>query len=178
MDCITIQATWSSAFAIWKEDFDSITEKGIVPDTMYPHTSFLHRVTEKKRYVVDNYPYVQNIEPKKKGGYNLIDNFVRIYLTMVKNELSGPEMITQETYRKIEKDILAFCADWYYTTKENPDKYTFKFDNAEEIIKSVCGENAIKEYRSCLRKRKIKHYKMNIKKTIMRNVSHIGENGQ
>lgn len=150
---ISYFATWSSAFSIWKEDFDRILAEGIVPDTMYPHTSFLHRVTGKQRYIADNTAYAHSIEPKTKGGYNLVDNFARIYLTMVREDLLAKKHISQRTYDKIEDGILRFCADWYYTVLENPEKYTFRFDNGEEIIRGSCGDSGVRRYRKYKRKR-------------------------
>lgn len=158
LDCITYFETWSSSFAMWKCDFDCIIKGGIVPDVMFPHTSLLHRVADKSKFVVDNVKYVENIEPKKKGGYNLIDNFVRIYLTMVEEDLLQKNYITQSLYRKVENGILNFCAGWYYTTLEKPETYTFSFDNAEKIIFERCGERGVSLYRGFLAKRKIKHY--------------------
>lgn len=144
---ITIQATWSSAFCIWKESFESILASGMVPDAMFPHTSFLHRVTDFSAYMVDNGAYVTNVEPKKKGGYNLIDNFVRIYLTMVKEDLLQTEKISQKTYAKIEDDILRFCVGWYYNVKLHPEKFTYRFDDDEKIILQTCGDGGLKKYK-------------------------------
>ena len=167
MDCVTYFETWSTSFTMWKCDFDSIVEEGIVPDEMFPHTSFLHRIAGKSKFIVDNFKYVKNIEPKKKGGYNLIDNFVRIYLTMVEKELLQKNYIPITLYRKIEKGILKFCADWYYITLENPEKYTFRFDNAEEIIFERCGARGVTMFQKFLARRKIKHYMITIKRLLI-----------
>ncbi len=156
MDCISFWATWSLSFSIWKTDFDRICAEGIIPDHMYPHTSFLHRLTNKDKYVVDNEIYVDNIEPAKKGGYNLVDNFGRIYLSMVIEELLQPGYISEKTYKKIRDGILYFCADWFYTVKENPEKYTFTFDGDDQIILSRLGSDGLKLYMAMKKKRKIK----------------------
>ena len=169
LDCVTYFETWSSSFAMWKCDFDRIVEEGIVPDVMFPHTSFLHRVADKSKFVVDNFKYVKNIEPKKKGGYNLIDNFVRIYLTMVEEDLLQKNYITRPLYKKVENDILKFCAGWYYTTLEKPEKYTFSFDDAEKIIYERCGDGGVSLYRGFLAKRRIIHYIKVIWRLFLRN---------
>lgn len=169
MDCITYLETWSTSFAIWKCDFDNILEEGIVPDEMFPHTSFFHRIAGKSKFIVDNFKYVNNIEPKKKGGYNLIDNFVRIYLTMVEKELLLNNHISLPLYRKIENGILKFCADWYYIVLENPERYTFRFDNAEKIIFERCGVSGVSMFRKFLARRKVKHYMITIKRLLIRN---------
>lgn len=167
MDCITYLETWSTSFAIWKSDFDNILREGIVPNEMFPHTSFLHRIAGKSKFIVDNFQYVKNIEPKKKGGYNLIDVFVRIYLTMVENELLQNNHIPLSVYRKIEIGILKFCADWYYIVLENPERYTFRFDNAEEIIFERCGVHGVSIFRKFLARRKVKHYMIAIKRLLI-----------
>lgn len=169
LDCVTYFETWSSSFAMWKHDFDRILGEGIVPDVMFPHTSFLHRVADKSKFVVDNFKYVKNIEPKKKGGYNLIDNFVRIYLTMVEEDLLQKNYITRPLYRKVENGILKFCAGWYYTTLEKPEKYTFSFVDAEKIIYERCGDDGVSLYRGFLAKRKIIHYIKVVWRLFLRN---------
>lgn len=154
MSHITIQATWSSAFCMWKESFDSILASGMVPDEMFPHTSFLHRVTDYSEYIVDNASYVTNVEPKKKGGYNLIDNFVRIYLTMVQEDLLRAQKISQKTYDKIEDDILHFCANWYYNVKLRPEKFTYRFDDDESIVLQTCADAGLRKYKQYKRRRR------------------------
>ena len=68
---------------------------------MFPHTSVLFYLVQRERYVVDDFSYVTNLELKKKGGYNLINNFDNLYLTMVK-KLLKESYITKATYKKIE----------------------------------------------------------------------------
>ena len=147
MNNIGIQATWSSAFGIWKEDFDVLMASGMIPNYMYPHTSLLHRLTDAETYLVDNRKYVNNVEPKKKGGYNLIDNFVRIYLTMVKEDLLEKTIITSATYDNLEDEILKFCARWYYLVKLHPEKFTFEFTDEDKIVYDRCGDRGLKKYR-------------------------------
>lgn len=147
MNNIGIQATWSSAFGIWKEDFDILMASGMIPNYMYPHTSLLHRMTNSKTYLVDNRKYVNNVEPKKKGGYNLVDNFVRIYLTMVREDLLEKAIIASATYDKLEDNILKFCASWYYIVKVYPERYTFGFNDEDNIVYNRCGERGLKRYK-------------------------------
>lgn len=139
MSNIHYYATWSTSFTIWKDDFDRLMNSGIEVNYMYPHTTLLHHVTDKSLYVVDNYEYMINLQPKKKGGYNIVDNFVRIYLTMVWEELYKPGHIKKSTYKKIEFFIIKFVAFWYYIVKHDKERYTFTFDNYGKIIKDKCG---------------------------------------
>jgi glycosyltransferase involved in cell wall biosynthesis len=66
MRSISYQATWSSAFGIWKSDLERIDLEGIKPNYMYPHTSYLHRIMNYENYIVDNNYYAKNAELKKK----------------------------------------------------------------------------------------------------------------
>lgn len=141
---ISYYSTWSTSFAIWKKDFDCLIQSDIEIDYMYPHTSFLFALTDKKQYIVDDYEYVTNLQPKKKGGYNLVDNFVRIYLTMVE-ELYHKNYICKKTYLKIKNQILWFVADWKCQVKYN-DCFTFTFDNCNQIIRNKCGTGAVVKF--------------------------------
>lgn len=138
---ISYYSTWSSAFSIWKVDFDMLMAKGIELDSMFPHTSLLFALPDKKAYVVDYNEYVENLPLKKKGGYNLVDIFVRIYLKLVSRLLQEKE-IRLETYKKIEHGIIKFSAMWYAIVLLD-SRFTFAFDNKEELIRKTCGERAV-----------------------------------
>lgn len=147
MKHIRVLSTWSSAFSIWKEDFDEIMKSGIEPNYMYPHTTLLFAESYKNQYIIDSYEYCINKEPKKKGGYNLVDNFIRIYLGMVKNQLLNPGHISQKTYNSIEDDSIRFVAQWRHTCEnDRENRYTFTFENQEEIIRKTCGEGSLKKF--------------------------------
>jgi abequosyltransferase len=138
-------STWSSAFGIWKKDFDKLCTSDIFIDHMFPHTSFLFSCTDNKSYIVDDTKYVNNLPLKKKGGYNLTDNFVRLYLTMVKH-LKEAGYISNMTYSKIENGIIKFVASWYNNVKFNNEIYFFTFENTEQIINAICGKKAVIKY--------------------------------
>lgn len=141
LNFISYMSTWSSAFSIWKKDLDKLIQKKIQVDSMFPHTTLLFSLTDKNRYIVDNREHVESIPLKKKGGYNLIDNFVRIYLTMVRGLLMD-KSIGKHTYDKIENGIIKFCACWYAIVKTNPN-FTFSFENKEQLISNQCGKLAV-----------------------------------
>ena len=148
MASINYLSTWSTSFAIWKDDLDKIMSSDIEPNYMYPHTTILFKEFYKTSFIVDDYIYFENVEPKKKGGYNLVDNFVRIYLDMVKNDLLNEGHISSKTYSIIENRILRFVASCFVNLKDKPN-YTFKFDDMEEIVTAQCGAkkyNTLKHY--------------------------------
>lgn len=138
MNKINYLSTWSTSFSIWKRDFDMLINEKIEFNYMYPHTSLLFGESKKTGYVVDDYSYFVNVEPQKKGGYNLVDNFVRIFLGMVKTDLLDKKLITNGTYRKIVLNILRFCATCFVNVKNKKD-YTYSFDNKRRIITDQCG---------------------------------------
>ena len=138
MDCIGMYATWSTSFSIWREDLDRFIASGIEVDHMYPHTTILHSLTYKTKYYVANLDCVDNKPLNRKGGYNLVDNFVRIYLGMVRADLLEKGAITGKTYRKIENQVLHFVAAWLDATIHD-ERFTFEFDSKNHIIRDTCG---------------------------------------
>ncbi|MDO4179586.1 MAG: glycosyltransferase family 2 protein [Phascolarctobacterium sp.] len=145
LGCVNYFSTWSSAFAVWKVDFEKFMESKSEINYMYPHTSILYYLVDKEQYVVDDTAYAINRTPKKKGGYNLIDNFVRIYLGMT-HKLVEDGHITEETYNAIVRGIIRFCGLWNALVKAD-DRYTFTFDNDTEIIKNTCGSSYVWKYK-------------------------------
>ena len=144
---INYLSTWSSSFSIWKEDFDKLMNEKIECNYMYPHTSLLFSEFWKKNYIVDEYDYFYNDQPKKKGnirgkkGYNLLDNFIRIYLNMVNDDLISKNLISFKTYARIRNNILRFCAKSYVLYNNHPG-YTYSFDDKKGIITRQCGTRA------------------------------------
>ena len=138
MQAINYLSTWSTSFAVWKEDLDRILKTGIEPNAMYPHTTILFCEHFKKSFLVDDTLYFENVDPKKKGGYNLVDNFVRIYLTMVRADLLEVGLISRKTYKVIEREIIRFVGSCYVNLKDKPG-YTFRFDNMKKLIIDQCG---------------------------------------
>lgn len=135
---ISYYSTWSSSFAVWKTDMHMFLKYGTDVNFMYPHTSILFSLTHKELYVVDDTCYVTNVTPKKKGGYNLANNFVNIYLTMVEN-LLAKGAIQRRTFKKIKNEIIMFTAFWNYNVKAHNEIYTFTFENLVSIITKKCG---------------------------------------
>lgn len=144
---INYLSTWSSSFSIWKDDFDRLMRESIDCNYMFPHTSLLFAESWKKCFLVDEYGYYYNDQPKKKGGikgksgYNLVDNFVRIYLGMVNDDLVSKKIISPKTYTRIETNILRFCAKSYVAYNNRPG-YTYSFDDKKGIITEQCGARA------------------------------------
>lgn len=157
MSCINYLSTWSTSFAIWKTDFDKLMRQQIECNYMYPHTTLLFHENYKTSYLVDDTVYFKNIIPKKKGGYNLVDNFVRIYLTMVNDDLVKPGLISRGTYHKIEFHTLRFCAANFVNVL-TMESYTFSFDDTKKLITDQCGWKGYMVYRLFIPVYKLRYY--------------------
>ena len=140
---IDYMSTFCSSVSLWKDDFDLCNEKKIYVNHAFPHTSYLFNCTNKSMMIVDNYDYFINQPLTTKGGYNLPEFFVKEYLTLIDDSLYSNSLITKETREKLEENILKFVGQWYVTTKVESDKYKFKFDDCQKIIKEKCGQKGL-----------------------------------
>lgn len=167
---IDYMSTFCSSVSLWKDDFDLCNEKKIYVNHAFPHTCYLFNCTNKSMMIVDNYDYFINQPLTTKGGYNLPEFFVKEYLTLIDDSLYSKSLITKETREKLEENILKFVGQWYVMTKVESDKYKFKFDDCQKIIKEKCGKNGLDAFnryssRWVILKTMMKYY---IKKLIKR----------
>ena len=152
---ISYFSTWSTSFGIWKEDFDALMSKNFDFDKMFPHTSLLFALWDKKDFVVDNALYFDNQDVGKKGGYNLPETFGTRYLGMCHNLLADGK-IGEQTYQKIKNGILQFIADWYVNVTYFGNKYKFSFENWEKTIIDLYGEAGILFIKNTAKRKKLK----------------------
>lgn len=132
------QNTWSSAFSIWKKDFDLVPHERENLDSMFPHTSILLNCI-KENYLICDYVVFENISVSGKGGYNLFDCFCNRYLNMLRAKVKSSEL-TNKTFRRIKwKMFLDFVTPWYYKTVSTDQGFTFDVTNADGIIKKNYG---------------------------------------
>ncbi|POZ19608.1 glycosyl transferase family 2 [Lelliottia aquatilis] len=131
--------TWSSSFAIWKEDLHQLNSEPQDLDDMFPHTSLLLQVNKSEYIIVDDVLF-ENISVKKKGGYNIFYNFCILFLDMLFSKVKDNE-ITIHTFRKVKRDMYyRFITVWYYRTiTNNEGNYTFDNVDANENIKKAYG---------------------------------------
>ncbi len=120
--------TWSSAFSIWKMDFEKLKFERSFLNDQFPHTSLLFQLKKKKTFLIDDMEYFSNSAVSKKGGYNIFYNFCVIYIEML-NGLRDSNSITKLTYNYIKNKMKwEFIPLWYYLTIET--KGDFSFDNS------------------------------------------------
>lgn len=132
------QNTWSSAFSIWKTDFEKTAHSPQDVNAMFPHTSLLLAV-DKNKYLISNEVFFENNAVAGKGGYNLFDCFCNNYLGMLQ-EQHQQGVITNKTFIKVKWTMfLHFVIPWYYKTVFTDQGYTYITDDADEIIKDKYG---------------------------------------
>lgn len=130
--------TWSSAFSIWKKDFDSLPHQKADLNDQFPHTSILFYNNIKARYIIDDRVLFDNSTVNKKGGYNIFYNFCVLYIDMLKDLLNSTH-INKTTFVYIKRDMAySFVSSWYCNSILS--KGEFSFDNTD------CHKNILKNY--------------------------------
>lgn len=130
--------TWSTCFAIWKEDFDKQSKMPV--NQIFPHTSLLLAQHQKSSFIVNDTLLFGNQDIPKKGGYNLFEAFACQYLEMMEGCLRENQ-ITEHTFKHIKQDLFKnFLVPWYYNTKIATNQYTFNLSGIEASIKKYYSE--------------------------------------
>lgn len=147
--------TWSTGFAIWKEDFHKYSRKEV--NKIFPHTSLMLYQYEKKSFVINDVSLFSNQEVNKKGGYNLFNAFAVQYLKMVEDCLKQKQ-ISLRTFKHIKQDLFKkFLVVWYYNTKVAINQYTFDLSDIKASITVFYSE--IEYYRMIISAHKMAVFK-------------------
>ena len=83
MRAINYLSTWSTSFAIWKEDLDRILATDIEPNYMYPHTTIMFHEHYKKSFLVDDYVYFENVEFELQAPQEIYDEIAGLKEEMI-----------------------------------------------------------------------------------------------
>lgn len=130
--------SWSTGFAIWKEDFDKIAEVEV--NKMFPHTSLFMLQYSKKFFMINDEIYFINQDVPKKGGYNLFRVFAVDYLRIL-DVAKSKKVISNITFERIKKDLFFnFLINWYSNTKISKNTYTYNLEGIKESIAVYYGE--------------------------------------
>jgi hypothetical protein len=125
---ISYWSTWSTAFGIWKDDFDNMYGQ-IKINNMFPHTSFLFDSHFKSEFIIDNQLYFENQSLEKKGGYHITKTFCVDYIEML-HTIFEENLITARVYKSIKNNLLYdFFTQWYIDIIIHKDKFTFDISN-------------------------------------------------
>lgn len=138
VNCTHFQNTWSSAFSIWRNDFNITPHGRQDVNTMFPHTSLLLNNANKNYFVVKDV-FFNNKDIIGKGGYDLFDCFCNNYLGMI-NEKRKSGQVSSITFSKVKFLMyFKFIIPWYYKTVFSERGYTYIIENADDIIKKTYG---------------------------------------
>ena len=129
---LSFLGTWSTGFAIWKEDFDKCSKTSL--NKIFPHTSLLFEQHYQKSFVINDEELFYNQTVYTKGGYNLFQAFSVQYLNMVQNSFKE-ENLSKKTFDHIKSDLFnRFLITWYYNTKVAKNSYTYDLSGIKESV--------------------------------------------
>lgn len=135
---VGIVSTWSTSFAIWKSDFERLSQRITSINEYFPHVSYLYSMYDRSNYIVDDRLYYHNHVPQKKGGYNISEVFVGDYITLTSN-LKDNNIISNGTMIRVKIDVIMFASRWKALAKiNNGIRYTFEGDKS--LITRQCGK--------------------------------------
>lgn len=136
VDCTHFQSSWSSAFSIWRDEFEMTPHGKDEVNIMFPHTSLLFSCRD---FYVLNDIFFENSEVKGKGGYNLFQTFCVEYLGLIAGMVTEKK-VSKATFLKVKwKLFFNFIAPWYYKTVYVNHGFTYVVDDADVVIKGTYG---------------------------------------
>jgi glycosyltransferase involved in cell wall biosynthesis len=106
-------ASWSGGTAMWKSDFEQldITQKF---DPLFPHTNLIFAVTDRKSYIIDNAPLVEEMDKShaNRGAYDIFHAFAVGYVDILE-ALYQKKLISETTLKKLKHDNLLLVMTYY-----------------------------------------------------------------
>jgi abequosyltransferase len=127
---LSFLGTWSTGFAIWKEDFDKCDKDHL--NKIFPHTTLLFEQYYKGAFIINDEKLFSNEIVYTKGGYNLFHAFAVQYLNMTEESFKTGN-ITRKTFRHIKYDLFRnFLIAWYYNTKVAKNQYTYDLSDIKK----------------------------------------------
>jgi len=129
---VSFLGTWSTGFAIWKDDFDKLPKTHL--NKIFPHTTLLFEQYYKESFVINDEELFYNRTIYTKGGYNLFQAFSVQYLDMVKESFKQKHL-SKRTFARIKRDLFyRFLVVWYYNTKIAKNSYTYDLSGIKESV--------------------------------------------
>jgi hypothetical protein len=106
-------SSWSGGTAMWKSDFEQldITQKF---DPLFPHTNLLFAVTDRKSYIIDNAPLMEEMDRShaNRGSYDLFHAFGVGYVDILE-ALYQDKLISKTTLKRIKHENLLLVMSFY-----------------------------------------------------------------
>ncbi len=122
-------ASASPGFGIWRDDFEKV--RNIALDPMFPQTSLLLAMSDKRDFVLDDTSVFISQTVAGKGGYNIFKVFAVDFLGLI---LSHREScgIGERTIRRIKRDTLYKCLSARYLKTVVLKTNKFDYSNLTE----------------------------------------------
>jgi len=109
-------SSWSNAFGIWKEDFDSVKD-GIDLNKLFPHTSLLFTQNNKRKYIVNDSSLFSTQFVSKRGGHNKFQAFTIEYPSILDMAVIEGD-ITALTKSKVIRQLMnEFLPSLFFNVK-------------------------------------------------------------
>ena len=109
-------SSWSSGMAIWKDDLDYLLLNNDYKEfnELFPHTTILFGFRDRKKYIVDNNVFFNEIDSgeKPKGKYDVFYAFGIEYPNIIYN-LYKDNSISKETFEFVKYRNLGFIGRLY-----------------------------------------------------------------
>jgi len=100
--------TWIGAFCLSKKDFENFENFNQNLHLFLSQTDVLFRLinSKKKKVFISNTTIFESVEPKKKGGYDILDVFLENYIGLLTKEMQNGNLSAATL--KLEKRKLLF----------------------------------------------------------------------
>jgi len=160
---LSFLGTWSTGFAIWKEDFDKCPQNNL--NRIFPHTQLLFEQYYKKTFLINDESLFSNEIIYTKGGYNLFNGFAVQYLAMVEKSFQEKHL-SKRTFEHIKGDLFKrFLIVWYYNVKIAKNSYTYDLSG---IKNSILKYYSVSEYYYMIGRAYFLAFLKKIKKLLLR----------
>ena len=107
-------SSWSSGMAIWKDDLKKMPIRLEEYNELFPHTTILFKERKRKKYIVDNTEFFNEIDCGKtpKGKYDFFYAFGVEYPSIIL-DLFRANDVDYETVKYVLDRNLEFIGKWY-----------------------------------------------------------------
>lgn len=119
--------TWSTNTGMWREDFEQLTNLYANEQTLFSQTDWLLTIADNGRETtMVSADFMDIVDQKNKGNYNLFDIFINKYLWLLRQHDIKGCVLEREKFRLLRHFVLP----WRKTARE----YKFEIANAGKII--------------------------------------------
>lgn len=125
-------STWIANFGIWQVDFKKIVDKDKYVKMQFTQVDWTFQTIKNKRDTVIFFgDFFEIFVPNNKGGYNIIETFVKNYLKILKNERVTLIRYEIEKYYLCRYFVFPWLTSILITEKS---KFSFETNNLFTIV--------------------------------------------